>query len=117
MAKKTKGKKATVKKAGQQPSTKAAVKNTVTDQKEGKASRTPGPALQELKRQIKETWPAAKNLADAKREELVTLVERGDAELFKDYHATWAKRAKWRRDAWLKGDSKSAEAARAKQGS
>ena len=26
--------------------------------------------LQELKRQVKETWPEAKNLADAKREEL-----------------------------------------------
>jgi len=31
--------------------------------------RTPmPPTLQELKRQIKETWPEAKNLADAKRE-------------------------------------------------
>jgi len=63
---------------------------------------------------VKETWPAAKYIADAKRDELTALLERGDAELFKQYQETWAKRSKVRYEAWLKGDSKSAQAARAK---
>ena len=63
---------------------------------------------------MKETWPKAKYLADAKRDELVALLERGDAELFKQYQETWAKRSRVRYEAWLRGNSKSAEAARAK---
>ena len=74
------------------------------------------PTLQELKRQVKETWPEVKNLADAKRGELAALIERGDAELFKEYQEVWSKRSKDRREAWLRGDSKSAQAARAKRG-
>ncbi len=53
-------------------------------------------------------------MADAKRDELVALLERGDAELFKQYQETWAKRSKVRYEAWLSGNSKSAEAVRAK---
>ncbi len=64
---------------------------------------------------MKETWPEAKNLADARREELAALVERGDAELFKEHQELWAKRSKDRHEAWLKGDSKSAQAARAER--
>jgi len=64
---------------------------------------------------VKETWPAAKYMADAKRDELAALIERGDAELFKQYQETWAKRSKVRYEAWLKGDSKSAQAARTKK--
>ena len=70
--------------------------------------------LQALKARVKETWPEAKNMADAKRDELTTLLKRGDAELFKQYQETWAKRSKVRYEAWLHGNSKSAEAARAK---
>ena len=73
-------------------------------------------SLGALKARVKETWPKAKYMADAKRDELVALLERGDAELFKQYQETWAKRSKVRYEAWLKGDSKSAKAARAKQG-
>jgi len=73
-------------------------------------------SLGALKARVKETWPEAKYMADAKRDELVDLLERGDAELFKQYQETWAKRSKVRYEAWLKGDSKSAQAARAKQG-
>ena len=71
-------------------------------------------SLGALKARVKETWLAAKYMADAKRDELVALIERGDAELFKQYQETWAKRSKVRYEAWLKGDSKSAQAARAK---
>lgn len=71
--------------------------------------------LQALKAEVKATWPEAKHMADAKREELTALLERGDAELFKQYQETWAKRAKARYDAWLKGDSKSAKAVRTKK--
>ncbi len=42
------------------------------------------------------------------------LCKWADAELFKQYQETWAKRSKVRYEAWLKGDSKSAQAARAK---
>ena len=73
-------------------------------------------SLGALKARVKETWPAAKYMADAKRDELTALLERGDAELFKQYQETWAKRSKVRYEAWLKGDSKSAQAARAKIG-
>ena len=118
MGKKAKGKKAAVKKVGKQPSAKAVATAVVTDLKEGKTGiQAPRQTLQELKRQVKETWPEAKNLADAKREELAALIERGDAELFKEYQETWSKRSEERREAWLRGDSKSAQAARAKQGS
>ncbi len=51
----------------------------------GRQRGAPRLTLQELKRQVKETWAAAKNLADAKRDELAALIERGDAELFKEY--------------------------------
>jgi len=71
-------------------------------------------SLNALKARVKETWPAAKYMADAKRDELAALIERGDAELFKQYQETWAKRSKVRYEAWLKGDSKSAQAVRAK---
>jgi len=71
-------------------------------------------SLGSLKARVKETWPEAKHLADAKRDELAALLERGDAALFKQYQETWAKRSKARYEAWLKGDSKSAKAARAK---
>jgi hypothetical protein len=72
-------------------------------------------SLGALKARVKETWPAAKYMADAKHDELVALIERGDAELFKQYQETWAKRSKVRYEAWLKGDSKSAEALRTKR--
>ena len=71
-------------------------------------------SLGALKARVKETWPKAKYLADAKRDELVALLERGDAELFTQYQETWAKRSRIRYEAWLRGNSKSAEAARAK---
>ena len=83
MGKKAKGKKAAVKKAGKQPSAKAVTTAVATDLKEGRTRiQTPRPTLQELKRQVKETWPEVKNLADAKRNDLTALIERGDAELF-----------------------------------
>jgi hypothetical protein len=72
-------------------------------------------SLSALKARVKETWPKAKYMADAKREELAALLERGDAEFFTQYQETWAKRSKVRYEAWLKGDSKSAVAARTKQ--
>ena len=71
-------------------------------------------SLGALKARVKETWPQAKYLADAKRDEMVALLERGDAELFKQYQETWANRSKVRYEAWLRGNSKSAEAVRAK---
>ncbi len=64
---------------------------------------------------MKETWPGAKYLADAKRDELVALLERGDAELFKQHQETWAKRSKVRYEAWLSGNSKSAQTLKAKR--
>lgn len=116
MGKKAKVKKAAVKKTGKQPSAKAVATAVATDLKEGKTGiQAPRQTLQELKRQVKETWPEAKNLADAKREELAALIDRGDAELFKEYQKVWSKRSEERREAWLRGDSKSAQAARAKQ--
>ncbi len=69
-----------------------------------------------LKARVKETWPAAKYMADAKREELAALLERGDAGLFTQYQETWAKRSKVRYEAWLHGNSKSAEAVRTSKG-
>ena len=72
-------------------------------------------SLGALKARVKETWPKAKYLADAKRDELVGLLERGDAELFKQYQETWAKRSKVRYEAWLNGDSESAQAVKAKR--
>ena len=72
-------------------------------------------SLGALKARVKETWPKAKYMADAKRDEMVTLLERGDAELFKQYQETWAKRSRVRYEAWLRGNSKSAIAARANQ--
>ena len=84
-----------------------------------KAPEAPEPrergSLGALKARAKETWPAAKYMADAKRDELTALLERGDAELFKQYQETWAKRSKVRYEAWLSGNSKSAEAARTKK--
>lgn len=116
MGKKAKAKKTAVKKAGKQPSAKAVAKAVATDLKEGKTGiQTPRQTLQELKHQVKETWPEVKHLADARREELVALVERGDAELFKQYQESWAKRSQARCETWLRGNSKSAKAARAKQ--
>ncbi len=94
---------------------KKAIKRTASKGKTQDAPKIPKSTLQELKHQVKGTWPEAKNLADAKREELAALVERGDAELFKEYQEVWATRSKARHDAWLKGDSKSAEAFRAKE--
>ena len=115
MGKKDKGKKAAVKKGGKQPSAKTVATAVVTDLKEGKTGiQTPRQTLQELKRQVKETWPEVKNLADAKQEELAALIEHGDADLFKEYQTTWSKRSEERREAWLRGDSKSAQAARIK---
>ena len=73
-------------------------------------------SLESLKARVKETWPEAKHLADAKRDELVALLEQGDAGLFKQHQGTWAKRSKVRYETWLKGDSKSAQAARTKKG-
>jgi len=73
----------------------------------------PPVSLSALKARVKETWPEAKYMADAKRDELVTLLERGDVELFKQYQETWAKRSKVRYEAWLKGDSQSAKTAQA----
>lgn len=72
-------------------------------------------SLATLKARVKETWPAAKYMADAKRDELTALIERGDAELFKQYQETWAKRSKVRYEAWLEGNSKSAQEVKAKR--
>jgi hypothetical protein len=80
------------------------------------ASKGEQVTLQALKARVKETWPKVKYLADAKRQEMAELLERGDAELFKQYQETWARRSKVRYEAWLKGDSKSAAAVRAKKG-
>jgi hypothetical protein len=84
-----------------------------------KAPEAPGArervSLGALKARVKETWPGAKYMADAKRDELVALLERGDAELFKQHQETWAKRSKVRYEAWLKGNSTSAVAAREKR--
>lgn len=116
MTKKAKGKKAAVKKVGKQPSARAVATAVVTDLKKGKTGiQAPRQTLQELKRQVKETWPEAKNLADARRDELAALIERGDAELFKEHQGLWAKRSQERHEVWLKGDSKSAEAAQTKR--
>ena len=66
-------------------------------------------------RQVKETWPEAKNLADARRKELAALIEQGDAELFQESQTLWKKRSKERHDAWLQGNSKSAQGVKAKK--
>ena len=110
MGKKAKVKKATVKKAGKQPSAKAVATAVVTDLKKGKTGiQAPRQTLQELKRQVKEMWPEAKSISDARRDDLVALIERGDAELFKKYQDLWKQRSKERHEAWLKGNSKSAQ--------
>ncbi len=105
MAKKKAAKKAQVKKAVKQGPAKR--KTPVP-----KAPRT---AIQELKRQVKEKWPQAKNLADARREELTALIEGGDAELLREHQERWAQRSKERHEAWIRGESKSAQAAREKR--
>ena len=93
---------------------KKAAKKQAAAVKQSPASKVPKPSLRDLKRQVKETWPEAKNLADARRKELAALIERGDAELFQEYQDLWAKRSKERHEVWLKGNSKSAQAAKAK---
>lgn len=75
-------------------------------------SKDKPPSLVELKRQVKARWPKVRGLADAKRTELVALLAEGDQEVFAHYLQEWAKRAKGRRERWLQGDSKSAQAIR-----
>jgi len=108
------GKKAKVKKAGKQPGTKVAAKGIVTEPAGGKKEKALRPTLRDLKRQVRETWPEVKNLADARRSDLVALIERGDAELFQECQNKWKGQAMARHNAWLKGGSKSAQALREK---
>ncbi len=74
--------------------------------------------LKERKRTIKERWPQIRGLADASVEELTWALEHGEQELkiLAELQEAWAKRAKARREAWLKGNSQSAQAAHMKQG-
>ena len=95
--------------------TKKAAKKQASGVEKSPAPKAPKPMLRDLKRQVKETWPEAKNLADARRKELAALIEQGDAELFQDSQTLWKKRSKERHDAWLKGDSKSAQGVKAKK--
>lgn len=103
------------KKAAKKIRVKKAAKKQAAVVERSPAPKAPKPTLQELKRQVKETWPEAKNLTDARRKELAALVEHGDAERFQEYQALWKKRSKERHEAWLKGGSKSAQTAKAKQ--
>ncbi len=107
-------KKAT-KKVTKKTQTKKAAKKQTTGVEKSPAPKAPKPSLRDLKRQVKETWPEAKNLTDARRKELSALIERGDAEMFQEYHALWKNRSKERHEAWLKGDSKSAQAVKPKE--
>lgn len=101
------------KKAAKKIRVKKAAKKRAAVVEQSPAPKAPKPSLRDLKRQVKETWPEAKNLADARRKELAALTEHGDAEHFAEYQDLWKKRSKERHEAWLKGSSKSAQTARA----
>ena len=103
------------KKTAKKTRVKKAAKKRASAVEKSPAPKAPKPTLQELKRQVKETWPEAKNLTDARRKELAALVERGDAERFAEYQDLWKKRSKERHAAWLEGDSKSAQVAKSKK--
>lgn len=103
------------KKSARKIHAKKPIKRTVEKEKVP-TPKAPKPTLQELKRQVKGTWPEVKNLADSRRKELAALVERGDAELFKECQEIWAKRSKERHDEWLRGNSKSAQTIKQKRG-
>ena len=103
------------KKATKKIRVKKAAKKQASGVEKSPAPKAPKPMLRDLKRQVKETWPEAKNLADARRKELAALIERGDAELFQEYQALWKNRSKERHETWLKGDSKSAQAVKSKK--
>ena len=99
---------------------KAAVAQHVEEIKQAEARQKKtlgGIALRELKGSVKQKWPQVKGLADAVADELARVLEHGEQEpqILVELQETWAKRARARREAWLKGDSKSAQAARTKQ--
>jgi len=73
--------------------------------------------LKKRKQAVKEKWPQLRGLADATTEELVRALEHSEQEpqILVELQETWARRARARREAWLKGDSKSAQVVRAKR--
>ena len=99
---------------------KAAVAQHVQEVKQAAAKqKKPVGAIarKELKDSVKQKWPKIRGLADATTVELARALEHGEQEpkILVELQETWAKRAKARREAWLKGDSKSAQAARLRQ--
>lgn len=100
---------------------KAAVAQHVEDVKPAavKQEKTSGAiTLRELKESAKQKWPRIRGLADATAEELARVLEDGeqDPKILVELQEAWAQRARTRREAWLKGDSKSAQAVRTKKG-
>ena len=96
---------------------KAAVAQHVEDVKQAAAKQKKTSetiTLRELKGSAKQKWPRIKGLADATAKELARVLEYGEQEpkILVELQEVWAKRARTRREAWLKGDSKSAKAAR-----
>ena len=83
--------------------------------KQQKATK-PG-ILKELKGAVKAKWSQVNGLADATRSELTRILERGEKEpgILVELQETWAKRARARHEAWLKGDSPSAKATRERE--
>ena len=92
---------------------KAAVKAHIAELRKQARSEKKA-TIAQLKGQVLQRHPKTKGLADATREELEAVLS-GEAN-FDELLGIWAKRAKARRDAWLKGDSESAKAARVKKG-
>ncbi len=90
---------------------------TQADRVARSANATGRVTLCELKERIKERWPKIHGLADATKAELMDVLDKGASEpLFLDQMQTlWESRAKERRECWLRGDSKSAQAVRTKQ--
>jgi hypothetical protein len=66
-------------------------------------------SLNALKARVKEAWPKAKHMADAKRDELDARLERGDAERFTQHQETWPR---VRRSAARPGSKATARAPR-----
>jgi len=110
----------TVAKAGKKPKkfvqpkpadVKAAVAKHVEDVKReaAKQSKVTG----SVRAAVKERYPNIKGLADATRAEMdrVLNAHEGDS-IIAELQETWAKRTRARHEAWLKGDSASAKAAR-----
>jgi len=99
---------------------KAAVAQHVEEVKQAaaKQKKTSGAiTLRELKESAKQKWPQIRGLADATTVELARTLEHGEQEpqILVELQEAWAKRAMARRQAWLKGDSRSATAARDKR--